>query len=662
MPGKQARALCPVCQEPMAPDATDCGNCGAFVIDEAVVRLSRAFGIDREKALALFEAGFRRPEQLRGRDVDGVLERKETGLLFLCTNCGGFVATGDPTCPRCGAEFEADEETEPAWAGEDADILDLILCPICGADNTPDWTECEICGEPLRAETPRVSRAMPPSAPAPAEPPRTSRVREEPVAPRPAPLELPPIDPRPPDRVAPKAVEKAAPAPAPPPRETRPPMTAVPLRPKPAPAAAPEPPRPPAPREPATQAPQSSFPPSSPSRPPDRPRPREPVRAWENEPEPPAKDRVVKRPAEIRLGPRTAARRPPAGSSRRPAPMDFAGPAILGAGASLYVSYDLGIEGMFWALALLLTGFVGFSLARLSPSGRARIRQREGLLLVLGGTAGGLGPLTYGGPVEAAYVLAAASAFPMAYVARAVVDTPQRPILAAAGAVPLIALAIAAGQGVPDAARLAWTIGILAALLGPAAALLGEARQRGYLRDLRRELVRAERDLDREDFRGSVESYDRAIALTEKADAGADLPWYGKGASLILLGRYDEALRAIDRALDLNPRNEVAWVNKGNAYTKMGRLVDALRCFNAAIKVNPRYEVAWNNKGNALARLGRYEDALRCYERALEIDPSYRGAWVNKGYVLAKLGRFDEAASCADRVLRLRPGRGADAA
>src|SRR3972149_1213877 len=99
--------------------------------------------------------------------------------------------------------------------------------------------------------------------------------------------------------------------------------------------------------------------------------------------------------------------------------MASAAPGPRGPGGSLYVSYDLGIEGMFWALALLLTGFVGFSLARLSPSSRARIRQREGLLLVLGGTAGGLGPLAYGGPVEAAYVLAAAGAFPTAYVARA---------------------------------------------------------------------------------------------------------------------------------------------------------------------------------------------------------------------------------------------------
>src|SRR5512136_292274 len=114
MPGKTARALCPVCQEPMPPDETECENCGAFVIDEAVVRLCRALGIPREKALALFEKGFRHPTQLKDRSVDDVLERGENGLLFLCTNCGGFVATGDPKCPRCGAEFEmGPEEAAP---------------------------------------------------------------------------------------------------------------------------------------------------------------------------------------------------------------------------------------------------------------------------------------------------------------------------------------------------------------------------------------------------------------------------------------------------------------------------------------------------------------------------------------------------------------------
>src|SRR5947209_13079146 len=146
MPGKQARVLCPVCAEPMPPDETECANCGAFVIDEAVVRLSRAFGLDREKALKLFEAGFRHTKQLRDRDPNGVLEKGEVGLLFICTNCGGFVASGDTTCPRCAAEFE----TEPTVEDMEEDILDLRLCPICGADNDPELEECEVCGGPLR--------------------------------------------------------------------------------------------------------------------------------------------------------------------------------------------------------------------------------------------------------------------------------------------------------------------------------------------------------------------------------------------------------------------------------------------------------------------------------------------------------------------------------
>jgi tetratricopeptide (TPR) repeat protein len=214
-------------------------------------------------------------------------------------------------------------------------------------------------------------------------------------------------------------------------------------------------------------------------------------------------------------------------------------------------------------------------------------------------------------------------------------------------------MGIVAAEDLPFASHAAWLLGLAAAVPWPAAVAVEGLRQRRTTAAAHREIVKAERDLARQDYAESVKDFDRAIALGGKGTPGEELPWYGKGASLILLGRYEEALRAIDKALDLNPHNEVAWLNKGNALTKMGRLIDALRCFNAAIKVNPAYEVAWNNKGNTLARLGHHEEALACYERALEIDPDYRGAWVNKGYVLTKLGRYDEATSCADRVLRL---------
>lgn len=159
-------------------------------------------------------------------------------------------------------------------------------------------------------------------------------------------------------------------------------------------------------------------------------------------------------------------------------------------------------------------------------------------------------------------------------------------------------------------------------------------------------------------MRESITSYDKAIqasnALRESGGWGTnlDVPWYSKGAALIILGKYEEALECIDNALKISPHNEVALVSKGTALSRLDRHREALRCYNEAIRINPRYEVAWNNKGNALARLGKHEEALKCYERAIELDPEYKEAWVNKGYVLAKMGDYDAAARCADAVSR----------
>ncbi|TMK43131.1 MAG: tetratricopeptide repeat protein [Actinobacteria bacterium] len=209
------------------------------------------------------------------------------------------------------------------------------------------------------------------------------------------------------------------------------------------------------------------------------------------------------------------------------------------------------------------------------------------------------------------------------------------------------AMAVGAPAGTPAIAIGTWaSIGVAVSVSG-----ILTVRRRWVDGRVSRSVARAQDLAVGRNFKGAIEELDRAIDLA--GDSGSEAPWYSKGAALVVLGRYEEALACIDIALKMNPRNEVAWVNKGNALVRMGRLVDALKCYNSAIKVNPGYEVGWNNKGNALARLGKYGDALRCYEKALQIDAEYKGAWVNKGYVLTKLGDFEAAARCADEVIRL---------
>src|SRR2546427_2271693 len=652
MPGKQARVLCPVCAEPMPPDETECANCGAFVIDEAVVRLSRAFGLDREKALKLFEAGFRHTKQLRDRDPNGILEKGEVGLLFICTNCGGFVAAGDAKCPRCAAEFEA----EPEPPGTEEDILDLVLCPTCGADNDPDLEECEVCGSTLRGtkEPSPMALEASPAIPQTTTPRPVRRVLDKvdeflrdlrpfvsevprPDAPRPAPAPKP--------SEATVKVPVAMPRPDPASTARKPESTSTPS------PAVPVPSRPasPMPEKPVTQT---------------RPAPAielEARSAPRNKPATPPAAKIRGRAEAPSRIPRKNAR-PPARGARSRITAETAGGLVLAASTSLILAGALNQPLVSAGIAGFLIGFGAFLTVDYVRGARVRPPRFDALLLVAGTILTVSALLLRGLPIDAntAVALPVVGALAFAGATRSLVRGPHRILLAIASAIPIIGQAITTVADPAYAMSLPWIVGVGAAMPWPAALAAAAMLRRNSASALRRQLIRAERDMGRKDYEQSLADYDSAIATARQGVTGAEIPWYGKGATLILLGRYDEALRAIDTALDINPHNEVAWLNKGNAFTKLGRLVDALRCFNAAIKVNPTYEVAWNNKGNALARLGKFEEALGCYERALEIDAAYRGAWVNKGFVLTKLGRFDEAASCADRALGLEPGRRAE--
>lgn len=657
MPGKQARVLCPVCQDRIPPDETECMNCGAFVIDEAVVRLSRALGLDREKALKLFDAGFRHPSQLRDRDPEKVLAKGEVGLLFICTNCGSFVSGADSTCPRCAVEFEGEVE-EPTPEGED--ILDLVLCPVCGADNDPDLAECEICGGTFKAD--KETEEVPPEG-TPELPPVPEGIEEA----------LQNVD---------QFVEEPSPKPAAPPAlvcpESARPM-APPPEPKPEPALILEPPPTPVPTEPRTEPlPRMTLGPPSPSRTVAAPAPK-PRAIAKPVPRPPPKAPLAAvRPADIPkhatvqqaparipraiLIPRKTVRRvrpPPPG-----APPETIGGLVLAGGAGLLLAGALGQRPVSAGIAVFLTGFAAYVLAGFLRRRTAWPPIPDRALLIAGAFLGLLVPAiqwTSAG-MSGAVAVAAAAVVPLGWATRRLLREPQRVLLAVAGASSIVGQAVGFAADPAYGMTAPWIIGILAAMPWPAALAGSEILRRQSTTVLRRQLARAERNVERREYERSLAEYDRAIAVARTGVPGAEIPWYGKGATLVLLGRYEEALRAIDTALDINPHNEVAWVNKGNALTKMGRHLDALRCFNAAIKVNPVFEVAWNNKGNALARLGKFEESLRCYERALEIDPGYRGAWMNKGFVLTKLGRFDEAASCADHVLRLQDSRRAEPA
>lgn len=112
---------------------------------------------------------------------------------------------------------------------------------------------------------------------------------------------------------------------------------------------------------------------------------------------------------------------------------------------------------------------------------------------------------------------------------------------------------------------------------------------------------------------------------------------------LVNLGRNADALKICHKVLLREPRNAPALASSAGALVNIGKYSEAVVAANAAIAANPRFAIALANKGVALGKLGQITEALQACEQALEIDPRCVNALNSKGTCLRRLGQSEAA-------------------
>ena len=117
--------------------------------------------------------------------------------------------------------------------------------------------------------------------------------------------------------------------------------------------------------------------------------------------------------------------------------------------------------------------------------------------------------------------------------------------------------------------------------------------------------------------------------------------WNNKGIALENLGQYEEAIKAYDKALLVEPEFSFVWNNKGRILHELGQYEEAIKAFDKALLIDPEYSNAWNNKGIALGVLGRYEEAIKAFDKTLLIDPNYSFAKMNRELALEYLNKME---------------------
>ena len=139
---------------------------------------------------------------------------------------------------------------------------------------------------------------------------------------------------------------------------------------------------------------------------------------------------------------------------------------------------------------------------------------------------------------------------------------------------------------------------------------------------------------------------------TRSLDAQNDL-----GNQQLGRGQWAEAIKAFQKALEIDDENSDALRGLGLAYLNLGKYEEAERFYKESLEANPKSSLSRNELAVVYMEQRRCQEAVPLFEKVLEdifyATPEF--AEHNLAQAYACLGRTDEALSRLDKLVTKRP-------
>jgi tetratricopeptide (TPR) repeat protein len=159
----------------------------------------------------------------------------------------------------------------------------------------------------------------------------------------------------------------------------------------------------------------------------------------------------------------------------------------------------------------------------------------------------------------------------------------------------------------------------------------------------------------------SLATLDRVPELSAEAMAGGGevpvevlaLAWFTRSLALIALDRRTEGATSITKALDLSPNDAAIAVMAGTVLGQQGMYEEAVRVLGRAVELDAASEKAWFCLGMAHASLKQHEKALIAIGEVLRLNPKNIEAFTYSALVLRDLRRYSEAIETYDKAIAI---------
>ena len=136
---------------------------------------------------------------------------------------------------------------------------------------------------------------------------------------------------------------------------------------------------------------------------------------------------------------------------------------------------------------------------------------------------------------------------------------------------------------------------------------------------------------------------------------GSGLDWIRKAESCYWLGKKDDSLQALDKAVEIDPDNAETWTQRGYYLEWLGLSSQSLISYQKSINLDINSAWTWSLKAISEAQIGNRIDALNSIEEALQLDNKNSTILGNASLVYKLLGKNIEALNFIDQAIKFSP-------
>ena len=162
--------------------------------------------------------------------------------------------------------------------------------------------------------------------------------------------------------------------------------------------------------------------------------------------------------------------------------------------------------------------------------------------------------------------------------------------------------------------------------------------------------LRAESFVNRELFEDAEIEMRKLVRRFPEHPQKARIEFY-LALSVAMQERYEEAVAAFDRALELEPRNAGLRFNRGEACRRAGRSAEAKADLEAVLEIEGESPDLLLALGLVAYEADDFEEAAGRYERALVLKADFPEAWNDLGVVKFRSGDYAAARAAFGRAV-----------